>query len=115
VARDLIAVNVAQKVKVIGRRDEGPKKIIPPTKEAMKQLISMTTRDRVKLIFAAMTGVRAGEFHALRWRYLDLERGEFIVETRVDRFREEVSAKKMSPRPRPACGPCRLAQVWLTN
>jgi integrase len=90
IARDLLAINVAHKVKVIGRRDEGPKKIVPPTKEAMKRLIAVAAPDfRVKLIFAAMTGVRAGEFHALRWRHLDLERGEVTVETRVDRFREE--------------------------
>jgi integrase len=90
IARDLLAINVAQKVKVIGRRDEGPKKIVPPTKEAMKALIDVATPDfRVKLIFAAMTGLRAGEFHALRWRHLDFKAGEVTVETRVDRFREE--------------------------
>jgi integrase len=90
IARDLLAINVAQKVKVIGRRDEGPKKVIPPTKEAMKRLIAVASPDfRVKLIFAAMTGLRAGEFHALRWRHLDLGLGEVTVETRVDRFREE--------------------------
>ncbi len=89
-ARDLIAVNVAQKVKVIGRRDEGPKKIIPPSKEAMKQLLSVAVPNvRVKLLFAAMTGARAGEFHALRWRHIDFSRSEVTIETRVDRFREE--------------------------
>jgi integrase len=90
IGRDLIAINVAQRIKVIGRRDEGAKKIIPPTKEAMKALIRVTTPDfRVKLIFAAMTGLRAGEFHALRWRHLDFRAAEVTVETRVDRFREE--------------------------
>jgi integrase len=88
--QDLLGVNVAQRVRVIARRDEAKKKIVPPTKEALKQLLAVAPRDfRVKLLFAAMTGLRAGEFHALRWRAIDLVRGEVIVTTRVDRFRQE--------------------------
>jgi integrase len=90
VSRDLVAMNVARDVKVIGRRDQGPKKIVPPTKEAMKQLIAAADPDfRVKLIVACATGARAGEFHALRWRHLDLKRGELKIETRVDAHGEE--------------------------
>ena len=44
---------------------------------------------RVKLIVASATGVRAGEFHALRWRHFDLVRGEVKIETRVDAHGEE--------------------------
>ncbi len=36
VSRDLVGVNVARGVKVIGRRDEGARKIVPPTKETRK-------------------------------------------------------------------------------
>ena len=36
---------------------------------------------KVKLIVASATGLRAGEFHALRWRHLDLDKGELAVET----------------------------------
>ena len=90
VIRDLVALNVARDVRVIGRRDQSSKKIIPPTKEAMKQLIAVADDDfRVKLIVASATGVRAGEFHALRWRHLDLKRGEVKIETRVDAHGEE--------------------------
>jgi integrase len=90
VGRDLIAINTARNVKVIGRRDQGSKKIIPPPKEAMKQFIGAADQDfRIKLIVAAATGVRAGEFHALRWRHFDLERGEVKIETRVDAHGEE--------------------------
>lgn len=90
VTRDFVASNVARDVKVIGRRDQGSKKIIPPTKEAMKQLIVAASPDfRVRLIVAAATGVRAGEFHALRWRHVDLARGELKIETRVDTYGDE--------------------------
>ncbi len=85
VSRDLVAVNAARDVRIIGRRDQGPKKIVPPSKEAMRQLIAVADEDfRVMLVFAAATGARAGEFHALRWRHVDLVKGEVKIETRVD-------------------------------
>jgi integrase len=90
IGRDLIAVNAARGVKVIGRRDEGARKIVPPTKDAMRALIEAADPDlRVKLIVASATGLRAGEFHALRWRHLDLDSGEMTVETRVDAYGDE--------------------------
>lgn len=90
ISQDMVAVNAAQGVKVIGRRDEGAKKIVPPSKRALKALIEEADPDfKVKLIFAASTGVRAGELHALRWRHLDLEGGEAVVETRVDAYGDE--------------------------
>ena len=88
--RDMIGVNVAHGVKVIGRRDEGARKIVPPTKEAIRALLAVADVDfRVKLAFASSTGVRAGELHALRWRHLDLGKAELTVETRVDAYGEE--------------------------
>jgi len=89
-SQDLIAVNVAKGVKVIGRRDEGSKKIVPPTKEAMKRLIEAADEDfKVRLVVASATGMRAGELHALRWRHIDFVKGEVKIETRVDAYREE--------------------------
>lgn len=88
--RDMIAINVARGVKVIGRRDEGARKIVPPTKEAMRALLAVADQDfRVKLTFASATGVRAGELHALRWRHLDLTKGQVKIETRVDAYHDE--------------------------
>jgi integrase len=88
--RDMIAVNVARGVKVIGRRDEGARKIVPPTKEAMRALLAVADQDfRVTLAFASSTGVRAGELHALRWRHFDFANGEVTIETRVDAYGEE--------------------------
>lgn len=90
ISRDLVAINAAHGVKVIGRRDEGSKKITPPSKEDLKKLIEAADPDfRVQLILASATGLRAGELHALRWRHIDLDKGEITVETRVDTYGEE--------------------------
>ncbi|MGW1425719.1 tyrosine-type recombinase/integrase [Bradyrhizobium manausense] len=90
VSRDMVGVNVARSVKVIGKRGEGARKIVPPTKEAMRALLGVADQDfRVKLAFASSTGVRAGELHALRWRHIDLVKGEVEVEARVDAYGEE--------------------------
>lgn len=90
ISRDLIAVNAAHGVKVIGRRDEGAKKIVPPVKEAMRALIEAADENfRVKLVFAAATGVRAGELHALRWKHLDFDKAEATIQARVDAYGQE--------------------------
>lgn len=90
ISRDLIAVNAAKDVKVIGRRDEGSKKIIPPSKEDVRRLFDVADEDfRVKLMFAAATGVRAGELHALRWHHLDFDKAMVKIETRVDSYGDE--------------------------
>jgi integrase len=85
-----VAVNAADGVRVIGRRDEGSRKIVPPSKADVRKLIEAAAPDfRVKLIFAAATGVRAGEFHALRWRHIDFAKGEVTIEARLDQYKEE--------------------------
>lgn len=90
VSRDMLGVNPARGVKVIGRRDEGARKIVPPAKEAMRALLSVADEDfQVKLAFAGATGVRAGELRALRWRHIDFNKGEVTIETRVDAYGEE--------------------------
>jgi integrase len=43
----------------------------------------------VEIIFAAASGLRAGEHHALRWRHIGFNRREVDVETRVDAYNEE--------------------------
>jgi len=90
IGRDLLAVNAAAGIKVIGRRDEGPRKIVPPAKADMRALLDAADPDfRVKLMFAAATGVRAGELHALRWRHIDLAGEQVAIETRVDAYGQE--------------------------
>ena len=90
ISRDLVAVNPAKGVKVIGRRDEGSKKIVPPSKDAMRRLIEAAGPDfRLKLIVASATGLRAGEFHALRWRHFNFAEQEVTIEARVDAYGDE--------------------------
>jgi integrase len=87
VSSDKVAVNVAAGVRVIGKRDDGPKKIVPPTKEAMAAILRYADQDfRIKIMFAAASGLRASELHAMPWGNLDLESGSVKVDRRVDAF-----------------------------
>jgi hypothetical protein len=62
ISQDWVATNAARGTKVIGSRSEGSKKIEPPSKDDMRALIDAANEDlRLKLIFAASTGARAGE------------------------------------------------------
>lgn len=87
ISRDLIA---ARDVKVIGRRDEGSKKIVLPSESDVRRLIDAAPYEfGIKLSFACASGLRAGEMHALRWHHIDLKTSKVGVETRVDRYGEE--------------------------
>jgi integrase len=87
---DLLAFNAARDVEVIATRADEARQIIPPDPDVMRQLIDLADeRFRVILMFAASTGVRAGELHAFRWKHVDFQRRELRVETRVDNFRTE--------------------------
>ncbi len=90
ISLDLIAFNAAKDVEVIGKRADEEKEIIPPSKMVMKQLIELADeRFQVQLIFAAATGIRAGELHALRWRHINFDKREVRIETRVDPYGNE--------------------------
>lgn len=97
--RDLIATNPVRGVKVVGRRDEGPKKIVPPSTETMLALKKAAAPDVwLRLQFAASTGLRASEQWALRWRHIDLAGGFVRVETRVDRHGQFDTTKSAAGR-----------------
>lgn len=84
-SQDLVAINAAKGVKVTGGRAERSSKIVPPTKATLAAVLAATDPDfRVRIRFAAVSGLRASELHALRWRHLDLAAGEVAVECRVD-------------------------------
>ena len=51
---------------------------------------------RLMLIFAASTGVRAGEQWAARWRDLDLAKHELRISRRVDVYGEESAPKSIA-------------------
>jgi integrase len=94
ISQDWVATNAAHGTRVIGPRDEGSKKIVPPSKADMGAVLSGADKDfRIKLTFAACTGVRAGEQWAVRWRDVDLETGYLHVGRRVDAYREEGAPK----------------------
>ncbi len=85
--RDLISINHARGIRVLGPRDEGSRKIAPPSMQNVKLLTTAASGDfKVAFKFAAMTGLRASEQHALRWEHLDLQKGEVRVEVRVDAY-----------------------------
>jgi integrase len=90
ISLDLIAFNAAKDVEVIATRADEARQIMPPSKEVMKQLIELADETfRVQLVFAAATGVRAGELQALRWRHINFEKREVRIETRVDPYGNE--------------------------
>jgi len=90
VSQDWVATNAAHGTRVIGPRDEGSRKIVPPSKADMGAMLSGADEElRIKLIFAASTGVRAGEQWAARWRDADLKTGHLHIGRRVDAYREE--------------------------
>jgi integrase len=90
VSQDWIAINAAHGVRVIGPRNEGSKKVTPPSKEDLRAILDAAGEDfRLVLLFAAATGLRAGEQWAVRWRDVDFERGKLRVARRVDAYRQE--------------------------
>jgi integrase len=95
ITQDWIATNSARNVKVIGPRGEGPKKIVPPSKDDLRALIDAAGEDHLglMLIFAASTGARAGEQWAPRWKDVDLDKGELRISRRVDAYGEEGAPK----------------------
>jgi integrase len=94
ISQDWVATNAARGVRVIGTRDEGAKKIAPPSKEDFRAILDAADEDlRLMLLFAAFTGVRAGEQWALRWQDVDLENSKLHIGRRVDAYREEGAPK----------------------
>ena len=90
ISQDWVATNAAHGARVIGPRDEGSKKIVPPSKEDMRAVLDAASDDlRIMLLFAATTGARAGEQWATRWCDVDLENGRLNISRRVDAYGEE--------------------------
>ena len=97
ISQDWIATNAARGTKVIGPRGEGSKKIEPPSKEDMRRVIEAAPEGlRLMLIFAASTGVRAGEQWAARWRDVDFVKHELRISRRVDVYGEESAPKSIA-------------------
>ena len=85
IGQDWIATNAAHGVRVIGPRNEGAKKIVPPSKSELKAILGAADDAfRYAVLFAASTGVRAGEQWALRWGDVDLDVGTLSINRRID-------------------------------
>ncbi len=94
ISQDWIATNAAHGTRVIGPRDEGSKKIVPPSEEDARAVLDAAIGDlRIMLLFAATTGVRAGEQWAARWRDVDLDSGKLNISRRVDAYGDEGAPK----------------------
>jgi integrase len=94
IENDLVAVNAARGVRVVGRRDEGPKKVTPPAKALMTKLLTAADSDfRLRVLFACRTGLRASEQWGLRWNRVDLAGRALSVASRVDVYGDEGPTK----------------------
>jgi integrase len=94
ISQDWVATNAAHGTRVLGPRNEGSKKVIPPSKADVSDVLNGADEDfRIKLTFAVATGVRAGEQWAVRWRDVDLEDNQLHICCRVDAYREEGAPK----------------------
>ena len=82
------------------KRQKGKLKIgvdIPSPAEVKAIIGNVKGRWRPLLIVATFTGLRASELRGLRWKDIDLKKGELHVHQRADRF-----TRSASPSPRPA-------------
>jgi integrase len=59
-----------------------------PTPEEIKRILQTATgKDRVFLMVAVFTGLRASELRGLAWKDIDLKKAELTVSQRADRYR----------------------------
>lgn len=87
VETDMVAVNVAKGIRVIGTRDEDSERVTPPSKADMAAILKAAEGDtKIRVQFAATSGLRASEQWALRWKNVDLTAGKVTVDSRVDAF-----------------------------
>lgn len=87
VESDLATFNVAKGIRVIGTRDEEGEKVTPPSKADIAKLLAKAEGGaKLRVTFAATTGLRASEQWALQWRHIDLDKAVVKVEQRLDAF-----------------------------
>ncbi|MCM2432077.1 tyrosine-type recombinase/integrase [Agrobacterium rosae] len=90
VANDLLAVNPAEKVVVTGKRGEGSKKVVAPSKSDLAAAIAEAKGGlAIRMRLSASTGVRASELYALRWKNVAFNAGGLTIEGRVDAYKNE--------------------------
>ncbi|MEQ1406141.1 site-specific integrase [Neorhizobium sp. Rsf11] len=94
VANDLIAVNPAAEITVTGKRGEGPKKVVAPSKADVAAALAEAKGSlAIRMRLSASAGVRASELYALRWKHVAFNAGELTVDSRVDAYKNEDTTK----------------------
>ncbi|MBX4894906.1 tyrosine-type recombinase/integrase [Rhizobium bangladeshense] len=94
VGNDLIAVNPAANIRVTGKRGEGAKKVVPPSKADLAAALGEAKGSlAVRMRLSASAGVRASELYALRWKHVAFNAGELTVDGRVDAYKNEDTTK----------------------
>lgn len=97
VSRDLMAANPAVGIRVTGKRGEGPKKVVPPSKVNLAAALAEAKGSlAVRMRLSASAGVRASELYALRWRHVAFNAGELTVDGRVDAYKNEDTTKSLA-------------------
>lgn len=90
VESDLIAVNPAARIRVTGKRGEGSKKVVSPSKSDLAAALTGAKGGlAVRMRLSASSGIRASELYALRWRHVAFNAGEVTIEGRVDAYKNE--------------------------
>ncbi|QKK15608.1 tyrosine-type recombinase/integrase [Rhizobium indicum] len=94
VGNDLMAINPAASIRVTGKRGEGSKKVVPPSKADLAAALAEAAGSlRVRMRLSASSGVRASELYALRWKHAAFNAGELTVDGRVDAYKNEDTTK----------------------
>ena len=87
VSRDYIGKNPVHGIRVIGPRNEVTQLVDAPAKEVLAAVLDEAPPlMRLRIQFAATTGVRAGELHALRWGKIDFETREVKIDASMDKY-----------------------------
>lgn len=90
VANDLLAVNPAEKVVVTGKRGDGSKKVVAPSKSDLATALTEAKGGlAIRMRLSASSGIRASELYALRWKHVAFNAGELTIEGRVDAYKNE--------------------------
>ncbi len=90
VESDLIAVNPAASIRVTGKRGEGSKKVVTPSKSDLAAALTEAKGGlAIRMRLSASSGIRASELYALRWRHVAFNAGELTIEGRVDAYKNE--------------------------
>src|SRR5215469_5521109 len=85
--RDYVGKNPVHGVEVIGPRNEVTQLVDAPPKEDLDAVLTEASPlTRLRIQFAATTGVRAGELHALRWGKIDFKTREVRINTSMDKY-----------------------------